>query len=669
MADDPEHSEKSSSGPSPLLSGILVLACIVLWSLLWWPPRREAALSRNNVGHADTAAYALQARSLYRGEGLFIPYVSTFFHREDPEIRRLDDHWPPMLPLVLAAGYHLHGESIPIGHSITAALSCFALPLSVALLVMLATRRAEFALLAALPFLTSQALMMGSLKLLSDQLSAILVTLFLSSLLAGRRHPAWFLTSGCLAALCWYSKGSQILLLPILSGAVFVIHGPRALIHRWHLGAIALMLLLMAPRLQYNLKTYGKPLHSTQSYVSSFFGLTQKTWTNWDKGFYSVYWDQSELPGAFDRMQHKEEQERSFRRNLERSLRMLLLGPDEKAGGWAELGEQPDSWKRGLLQQDPRQSERDAAERPDWEPLSAWPQPLWKLLRFSGAAFGLLCLVSLPILVNIQMGFHPWSSPKEEAELQQPKPYQRFRSGVAPANTLRAMMEDAGILAVFLVGQGLFLCLFWHVMSRLLWFLLPAMSALSLMPLALVIHKSLPLLKRLIIGNVSAAAQRWISFALTSVICMGFTLHALKLQSQQLDTIYASDSRLVRKVPRPSSLLKLKGVLPDDAVFMDRNPWETLLYLDGSQRAIGFPYAEPEVVLSIARYYGVTHVLPSGSRKSMSRFFKEHPEYVERIHEHPSVLKLNWDAIPEEAFADLSLISPLWDPRFDQMPR
>lgn len=256
---------------------VAVALAVLAMSASLWPERLDAALQRTYSGHADAAAYALQARSLHRGQGLHIPYVTNFFYVYDRDIWRHDDHWPPLLSFALAAVYPFTGESVPISHAIASGISTFLVPLSVALLAMAASRRCWPGLVTPLPFLLSENLMLGGMSVMSDQVVMCAAALFLASLLASRYHPAWLLFAGGFMALAWYGKGSQILLAPMLLVGVFVIHGPKALILRWHLGAWLIALLILFPRLNYNVDTHGKPFVSTQSPVAAFYGMTRGT--------------------------------------------------------------------------------------------------------------------------------------------------------------------------------------------------------------------------------------------------------------------------------------------------------------------------------------------------------------------------------------------------------
>ncbi len=632
-------------------TSILILGVVFFWSACLWPPRKELAMQTLNIGPSDPSGYALQARSLHRGQGLNIPYITNFFHRYDPEIHRLDDHWPPLLSMVIAGAYRLHGESLQTAALTTAAIGCFALPLAAAWLAMCATRIAWTGLIASLPFLLSESILMGSLQVLSDQLLAVVVTLFLGTLLASRRHSAWLLASGFLIGLAWYGKGSQVILFPMLGAGVLVIHGPKALIGRAFLGAVLIAIALMTPRLWYNTRQYGHPLHSTQSYVSSYFGLTRKTWTNWDMGFYSVYWDHTPPPGLRDRFLHKEPQQRNLNRNLERTVRMLTLGAQSKPKDWEELGNLPNTLSRRWLGKEP---EPDPDAR-NWEPVYHWPEPALSPLRLTGLLWAGFCVLVLPVLLLIHVGWLPG---------QEKLPW--LASGKASPLRLRAQMEDAALLGGFLLSQGLFLGLFWISLSRLLIPLLPAGMALSLMLPGLLYH----LTKRLLSTRLHIPGRiRRLRHCITPVVCVLASWLFLHHRPAIMDTLHGQEARASKRKQKESGFISLRGVIPDDAVLMSRHPWSLLLHLDGNQRAVGFPYADPDVTLAIARYYRVEYLLPSGSRKPMSRFLKQHPDYVDVVHASPLVYRLRYDRIPPEAYANLETVTPKWDPRRDPMPR
>jgi hypothetical protein len=71
--------------------------------------------------------------------------------------------------------------------------------------------------------------------------------------------------------------------------------------------------------------------------------------------------------------------------------------------------------------------------------------------------------------------------------------------------------------------------------------------------------------------------------------------------------------------------------LPRDAVIMARYPWELRFYAPAGLKTVATPWtSEPRVILGIAWYYGVTHILADGARPELNSYLAAgHPGVVE----------------------------------------
>jgi hypothetical protein len=66
--------------PSPLAQ-LLLFATVLYMGWLAFSMRLPLVQHNHDIGHADSAAYSLQARGLALNGSLKAPYISLFFHR------------------------------------------------------------------------------------------------------------------------------------------------------------------------------------------------------------------------------------------------------------------------------------------------------------------------------------------------------------------------------------------------------------------------------------------------------------------------------------------------------------------------------------------------------------------------------------------------------------
>lgn len=609
----------------PWLQFPAVWAVVLLIAAHLLPARLDRVRFNMDIGHADGVAYAWQGRRMAEGRGWHVPYVSNFYHRYTPGVDRFDDQWPPLLGFVLAPVFRHFGPEANVARMTTVWISTVFLPLSLCLLVQAVSRQAWPGLLAPLPVWRSTELLVDSLTLNTDQLLAGILCLFLAALFAGRKWPALLWTCGPLMALAWYGKGSQVVLIPFFLGAVALLNGLRGL-WRWPVWAAVLSALLLAsPRLLENQRYFGRPLHSTQSPVSAFFGLSPRTWDLWEQGFYSVHWNGG-LPGLRNRFEHPALHARSIRRNSEATARPLLLGLDATAADWAAWGDETAALAE-LLQE----SRALPALRPALETVFRGARiPRARLLQVAGM---LMALLAVPVAVLA------WC-------------FRTLRGKAPPDN---APFAVAATLGLFVLMQALFVILFWEALSRLTY-----VATLPALALPWVWLPAAPQRLRPI--------TRWTAPLLTLGLCLLF-LHQLpqRLPEEVAEQMAhfqrpAPTSPQFPEVHRLGQLMMER--LPPDAVLMTRRPWQTLWYLPETFRAVGIPFARPPELLAVARFYGVTHLILDQNRPGLREFIRDHPAYFELVIRRPrNVFLIRWEAIPEELIPDIDTLEPLWDAR------
>ncbi|MCH8511677.1 MAG: glycosyltransferase family 39 protein [Kiritimatiellae bacterium] len=616
---------------------LTVWLSVLAAAFLLLPDRLDNVRHNHDIGHADGVAYAWQARTLARGDGLQVPYITNFFHRYPQNFQRHDDQWGPLLSFVLAPVFRHHGPEANVARMTTVVISTLFLPLCFCMLVQALTGRAWTGLPAALPLLFSEALMQDGMELMNDQLLTALLCLFLAALAASRRVPALLLYCGPLIALAWYGKGSQIILIPFLAAGTALLHGPKFLLRREFLGALLFALVLMFPRLQANVRNFGRPLHSTQSYVSSFFGLSRGVWNHWDNGFYSIHWNQ-DPPGLRNRFDHPTLHQRSIRRNTEAILRGHLLGLDAETDDWSKLGPKTEYWATALLNRDQVHPLRNiAADVPEADPDTRLPW--FSRLQILGLAWGAAAtLISTGVWIFL-----------------------RFRKNAPPGG---GFADPATLVFCFVAVQAVFVILFWEAMLRLTF---PAVIPALALPWTL-LGVSIDALKRLRRRYLKIPTPAWAAPVLTLLFSMAilsnFHARAAALSLAQRQSLRRPPPDEPRYPALKALGERMAETLPADAILMCRNPWQTLWYAPETYRAIGLPNARPAELLAIAQHYGVTHLVLDRNRPGLPQFIRQNPEVFELVlRGRPPVYQIHYDKLPQGFLTPLHEIEPLWDAR------
>ncbi len=253
--------------------GWLLLVLVGVASL-WF--RVELAATAPDLGPADPAAYAAQGRALADGDGLYIRYISSHYHRYDPEIWRMDDHWPPLQGILIAPFVAAMGPTLLAAKLPGLFFGSLGLPLAVAWLTCVIGGRRWAATAAGLLVIADGQVLRASLLPFADLTVATLGCAFVAAVLAARTRPRLYVLAGVLAGLSWYGKGTEILLVGLLPIMAVLSEGRRALHHRELWVGLLVLGLCMSPRVVHDVVRWGEPIHSTQRNVSGFIGL--RTW-------------------------------------------------------------------------------------------------------------------------------------------------------------------------------------------------------------------------------------------------------------------------------------------------------------------------------------------------------------------------------------------------------
>ncbi|MEX2381530.1 MAG: hypothetical protein WD490_04035 [Opitutales bacterium] len=632
----------STSHLLPLFRLVIVWLAVLAAGLLFLPDRLDRVRYDQDIGHADGVAYAWQARALIRGDGLSVPYISNFFHPYPTDFSRHDDHWAPLLSFVLAPVFHFFGPEAHVARMTTVVISTLFLPLCFCIMVQALTGRAWTGFPAALPLFSSTHLMQEGMRILNDQLVTSVLCLFLAALVASKRRPALILLCGPLIALAWYGKGSQILLFPFAAAAAALLHGPRFLIRKEFLGMLLLTLCLMFPRLQANARLFSRPLHSTQSYVSSYFGLSRHSGAGWDAGFYSIHWNRHP-PTLRNRFDHPFLHQRSIRENSEAFLRWHLLGLDAQAKDGKHLGPGASSLLSALRNQ---KSIRPLNElwkdtTKEWNLSEDHPRPWFTRIQIVSLLWG-----ALAVLISVEV----WC-------------VRRFRKD---APTGGGWTDPASVLLMFCLTQAVFMIVCWQAMERLSFpSLIPAL-ALPWTLLAVSLDTAKALRRRFIRIPTPAWAGTVLTLLFSLAVFSQFHAPAAEIARQQRESFKHPPPEEPRYPGEKRLGDHMAETLPPDSILMCRNPWQTLWYAPETFRAIGLPYARTPELLAVARHYGVTHFVNDRDRQGLRRFIRKHPDAFECvIHKPIEVYRIHYDHLPDDFLTPLRDIKPMWDARED----
>lgn len=627
---------------------LCIVATIASMAIPLLQRRLALVAGDENIGHADSAAYAIQARSLASGRGLTVPYVTNFFRRYDPEIWRHEDHWPPFLAFLLAPVFRFTGPSASAAHAVTVCIGALLLPLAAAWLAMAATGRGWTAVIAAALCLVPLAVFQQSVKILCDIPLGVLLAAYAAAMLSSRRHPSMFLWAGLLGAMAYYAKGSQLILLPLMPALAFILHGPKILRSRWLAAGCALFLALLLPWLIANTRRYGNPLHSTQNYVSSFFGLPQRSW---DANFYRVYWDHA-LPETTDRFTDRGAFQSATRRNLEQYARSFVLGPDSGPREWPRIGYVGVILQHWFLS--PERPLPPAGDTPWVRHPREWPAWPMTVAHLSGMLWGAIALV---LWLPVAIGTWIWRRARATAP-----------PGVPARGPAREYLDATAVIALLLTIEAAFVILLWEAQTRFTLSLLPLAAALGMLLLGVLVAPlhwaAARLAGRCIKSERIRTAGKEIRWLGVAVLCLVAAI-AWGARVDDIADWQEAKSRMRRyaqpQYPRYAHLAwQISRMLPDDAILMSRNPWELLFYCPETMRGVGLPFAEPAVIFAIAKYYGVTHFIWDKNRPGLSEFLRGgHPALTLVIEGRTPVYAIDYTKFADGELADMDAYRPV----------
>ena len=497
------------------------------------------------------------------------------------------------------------------------------------------SRRGYVALLAGLVMMANSSIYSQSLRVLADGSTGMLVAGFCASVILAGRKPWFHLVAGVFAALAYYAKGSELMLLALYPLLAFFAGGFTFRIYKrkCFYAGMATGLLLLAPFWYGNYREYGNPLHSTQNYVSGFYGLE-----NWESTAYFPFWGQN-LPKTSDRWEKHAEYREMAAAQVLQAVQIILTGAEEVGGDvWADFGTygmnvrkmlEPD--RRTLMQ---RLFQGAPAVKP-MKPVSAWESPAWELAGVGAVALLIVAVACLPMLMIWTM----WRGVRwlwRRHRVARSVAISKKQAVVAPSNEGAAesvavqprrarllvppMRHDStkgrgverfagGVLVVWVVlsAHVMFLSYFWEVNTRFCFPMLPLVLALGCAaasrfaewPIAGVLWLGRWVIQLIRRGRpapgwavrTGAVLRCWP--AVVTLVVAGFVwFNREPVYAAQTDQLEKANVRGDYPFPQDDRYVStgrwIAKKLPT-AVVMCRNPWELDYYMSATNKAIGLP--------------------------------------------------------------------------------
>jgi 4-amino-4-deoxy-L-arabinose transferase-like glycosyltransferase len=656
---------------------VAALAIVLAFGCVSAAARFDAIALDRRIGLSDTAAYAEMGRSLAEGRGLTVRYISTFYYPYARTIDRLDDHWPPLMGVLIAPFFAARGVSAFNAKIPAVLMGALGLPLAAAWLGIAVSRRAWVGAIAGLLMIVNRQLFTESLTTLCDVTLAALLTAFCAALITARARPRLYVVAGLLGGLAYYAKMSEIILAGLFPVLAVLIAGPRVVKQRWMYAGWAVLAAGIVPWQITNAVVYGAPLHSIQNHVSGFIALDV-----WEQAHYRPYWGE-DLPRTSDRWtKHADAYAPLTRRQREEYARLVLLGSDTGQADWYRLGPvgvaafallrgedrapspqrtEPDT----PLMKQPEGASVDAAtaRQAAADGVSFWTRTLlgggaalpsgWRaLLAFAidehrativpnllGALYAACVLIGVPLRAWRRGALAETLGAWRRSTLSDPPPAWPRIWGIVAALVLLGAVH--GVLLIYFFSVG----------ARFTFTALPVMAVLGLSGMAAIARRAGVPLRRLVarvLPEPYARRARLVPIAggvATAALVALAALRAPELIAWQ--QTQAGVKPGFRGTPTERLGTWIARTLPANAVVMDRQPWELRFYAPSSVKTVAIPYVDDvRTTLGIAYWYGVTHIVPDPARPELTAYLERLGSGVSRLAAPVPVYAIDWSAIP-----------------------
>ena len=492
-----------------------------------------------------------------------------------------------------------------------------------------------------------------SLRTIADGTTAMLVAGFCACVVLARRRPWMHVMAGVFAACAYYAKGSELTLLALYPVVAVLACGWRVLrVKRFYAG-VATAVILLAPFWYANWRDDGNPLHSTQNYVSGFYGFE-----DWEQADYFPYWGK-DLPKTSDRWtKHPGAYESMARGQLATAAGLALTGAGESGDSGGDIW--ADFW--GLW---------DSGAAAGW--LEGERILLWRAAgKCAGGASGAEGDGVAVAVVGIGGGFGAgvaggggggdgimrggmwvWRAGR--------RAWRRWRVGekveAARVRVAAPEWEGGAVVAVWvvLVVQWTFISFFWEVAARFCFPMLPLVMGLGCAGAGWLLERPLTAVVNGCVWVVQWMRRRrpgpgwavrtgrvlscWPTVA-TLALAVVVWVNRGAVYGAQNDMLDRSNARGDYPFEQNDEYIPMGKWLAKkapNAVVMCRNPWELLFYSGPGNRGVGLPNPSDggqkgaDEIFAIARYYGVTHLLVDNLREPLEPYVSRRKPGLTRV--------------------------------------
>ena len=250
------------------------------------------------IGGTDEAVLAEAADSFARGKGLsndFIQYSYFYSPLQYPQITQPEAHYPHLYSLLIVPFYLLLGKTALAAKLPAMLVASILLPIFLYLLVTQLSTSRLTGLAAGLCVMVFPEIFEHSLIPDDDGIFHCVLIASCFFIIRAIDNSNYFYPAGILIGLSYYAKGNALILIPVYGLFCLIRGGAKILGNPKLWHCLVLILLIMTPWFIRNTVHFGSPTFSTQQYAAGYIG-----YQGWEEGTYSLYWDQ-ERPTLIDK--------------------------------------------------------------------------------------------------------------------------------------------------------------------------------------------------------------------------------------------------------------------------------------------------------------------------------------------------------------------------------
>lgn len=251
------------------------------------------------IGGTDESVLAEAADSFTRGRGLsndFIQYSYFYSPLQYPQITQPEAHYPHLYSLLIVPFYLLLGKTALAAKLPAMLVASILLPVFLYLLVTELSTSRLTGLAAGLSVMVFPEIFEHSLIPDDDGIFHCLLIASCFFIIRAMDNSNYFYPAGIFIGLSYYAKGNALILIPVYGFFCLIRGGFKILGNSKLWHCLAIILLIMIPWFIRNTIHFGSPTFSTQQYAAGYIGYQE-----WEEGTYSLYWNQ-DRPTLVDKL-------------------------------------------------------------------------------------------------------------------------------------------------------------------------------------------------------------------------------------------------------------------------------------------------------------------------------------------------------------------------------